>query len=285
MARYRLTHAAQGDIVSILARSHERYGEEARKRYEALITTAIRDAATRGDDVGRTARPERSDGVFSWRLAQSRTRIARWNRPPPAALPDLPTPRRGPGRRAGPPRRHGVTPTPCSPATLGVVRAALLATKPDSLSPCLVSHESFGMGRAARRTSPIPFDGRGCPISMHVPKSSTTAAGTADWSHSSRPVAMTTCSYRSVVIADRSRSPGRVRTTTRNLVRSADRPSRRLGCGVDVGVRRTHLRALRRRSGRVDQRGLAGNGSGWLGLPQRSVDRSRLRPLSHVGRL
>ncbi|HXH77035.1 type II toxin-antitoxin system RelE/ParE family toxin [Nocardioides sp.] len=72
MARYRLTHAAQADIVSILAWSHDRFGEEARKRYEALIAAAIRDAATRNDEVGRTVRPELGDGVFSWHLAQSR---------------------------------------------------------------------------------------------------------------------------------------------------------------------------------------------------------------------
>lgn len=74
MARYRLTRAAQADIVSILAWSHERFGEEARKRYETLIATAIRDAAGRNDEVGMTARAELGDGVFSWHLAQSRTR-------------------------------------------------------------------------------------------------------------------------------------------------------------------------------------------------------------------
>ena len=74
IARYRLTHAAQADIVSILAWSHDQFGEEARKRYEALLTTAIRDAATRSDEVGRTMRPELGEGVFSWHLAQSRTR-------------------------------------------------------------------------------------------------------------------------------------------------------------------------------------------------------------------
>ena len=74
MARYRLTHAAQADIVSILAWSHSQFGEEARKRYEALIATAIRDAATRGDGVGQMVRPELGDGVFSWHLAQSRSR-------------------------------------------------------------------------------------------------------------------------------------------------------------------------------------------------------------------
>ena len=74
MARYRLTHAARADIVAILAWSHERFGEEARERYETLIATAIRDAAERGDELGHTARPELGDGVFSWHLAQSRVR-------------------------------------------------------------------------------------------------------------------------------------------------------------------------------------------------------------------
>ncbi|MGH3447843.1 MAG: type II toxin-antitoxin system RelE/ParE family toxin [Nocardioidaceae bacterium] len=74
MARYRLTHAAQADITSILAWSHDQFGEQARERYEALITTAIRDAATRSDEVGQTVRPELGEGVFSWHLAQSRAR-------------------------------------------------------------------------------------------------------------------------------------------------------------------------------------------------------------------
>ncbi len=74
MTRYRLTHAAQTDILSILAWSHDQFGEEARQRYEALISAAIRDAAARNDELGRTPRPELGDGVFSWHLAQSRRR-------------------------------------------------------------------------------------------------------------------------------------------------------------------------------------------------------------------
>lgn len=56
MAKYRLTYAAQADIVSILAWSQEQFGDEARERYQALIATAIRDASSRTGDVGRTAR-------------------------------------------------------------------------------------------------------------------------------------------------------------------------------------------------------------------------------------
>ena len=74
MVRYRLTHAAQSDVVSILAWSEEQFGAEARDRYRALIATAIRDAAARADDVGRVPRPELGEGVFAWHLSQSRTR-------------------------------------------------------------------------------------------------------------------------------------------------------------------------------------------------------------------
>lgn len=74
MAGYRLTHAARADIISILAWSHEQFGEEARKRYEALIATAIRDAARQGGDRGHTPRPELGEGVYSWHLSHSRDR-------------------------------------------------------------------------------------------------------------------------------------------------------------------------------------------------------------------
>lgn len=74
MASYRLTYSAQADIVSILAWSQERFGVEASKRYEALIATAIRDAAGREDELGHRPRPELGDGVFSWHLAQSTAR-------------------------------------------------------------------------------------------------------------------------------------------------------------------------------------------------------------------
>lgn len=73
MAGYRLTNAARADIVSILAWSHEQFGEEARKRYEALIATAIRDAASRSGG-GHTPRPELGEDVSSWHLSRSRAR-------------------------------------------------------------------------------------------------------------------------------------------------------------------------------------------------------------------
>jgi toxin ParE1/3/4 len=73
MAGYRLTHAAQADIISILAWPDDQFGEEARKRYETLIATAIRGAASRTADPGYIPRPELGDGVFSWHLSHSRT--------------------------------------------------------------------------------------------------------------------------------------------------------------------------------------------------------------------
>lgn len=72
MANYRLSHAAQADIISILGWSDEQFGEEARKRYESLIAAAIRGAASTTDDAGHTPRPELGDGVFTWHLSQSR---------------------------------------------------------------------------------------------------------------------------------------------------------------------------------------------------------------------
>lgn len=72
--QYRLTHAAQADIVSILVWSEEQFGQEARERYQALIVAAVRDAASRPDPVGRIARPELGEDVFSWHLALSRSR-------------------------------------------------------------------------------------------------------------------------------------------------------------------------------------------------------------------
>lgn len=74
MTGYRLTHAAQGDIVSILTWFRERFGTEASERYASLIATAIRGAAQPSSEIGRRSRPELGDGVFSWHLSQSRDR-------------------------------------------------------------------------------------------------------------------------------------------------------------------------------------------------------------------
>jgi len=72
MLRYRLSAAAQGDLVSILGWSHEQYGEAARLRYESLIVAALRDVASQPDRPRSLARPELGAGVRSWHLRLSR---------------------------------------------------------------------------------------------------------------------------------------------------------------------------------------------------------------------
>ena len=75
MLRYRLSAAAQGDFVSILAWSHGQFGEAARLRYESLIVAALRDVASEPDRPGSLARPELGAGVRSWHLRLSRHHV------------------------------------------------------------------------------------------------------------------------------------------------------------------------------------------------------------------
>jgi toxin ParE1/3/4 len=72
MFRYRLSDAAQGDVLDILAWSQEQFGEAARLRYESLIVAALRDVASQPDRPGSLARPELGAGVRSWHLRLSR---------------------------------------------------------------------------------------------------------------------------------------------------------------------------------------------------------------------
>ncbi len=75
MFRYRLSQAAQGDVLSILAWTHEQFGEIARLRYESLFVAALRDVASQSDKPGSLARPELGAGVRSWRLRPSRDHV------------------------------------------------------------------------------------------------------------------------------------------------------------------------------------------------------------------
>lgn len=76
MLRYRLSDAAQVDVINILAWTHEQFGEAARLRYESLIVAALRDVATQPDRPGSIARPELGAGVRSWHLQLSRDHVA-----------------------------------------------------------------------------------------------------------------------------------------------------------------------------------------------------------------
>lgn len=74
MSAYRLTEAAEADIVDVLAWSEETFGDAARRRYERLLITALRDVAAEPDRPGSTAHPELEPDIRSWHLRNSRER-------------------------------------------------------------------------------------------------------------------------------------------------------------------------------------------------------------------
>jgi toxin ParE1/3/4 len=74
MLRYRLSDAAQADVINILSWTHEQFGESARLRYESLIIAALRAVATQPDRPGSITRPELGAGVRTWHLRLSRDR-------------------------------------------------------------------------------------------------------------------------------------------------------------------------------------------------------------------
>lgn len=74
MADFRISAAAQADIIEILAQTYERFGELARLRYEYLLLTALRDLAAEPDRTGSISRPELGDDVRSYHLRHSRDR-------------------------------------------------------------------------------------------------------------------------------------------------------------------------------------------------------------------
>ena len=77
MARYRLSPQAEQDIEAILAWTHEKFGEKARLRYEALLTRAILDVAEIPERVGSHHRPEIRAGARTYHLRHSRDRVQR----------------------------------------------------------------------------------------------------------------------------------------------------------------------------------------------------------------
>jgi toxin ParE1/3/4 len=74
MAVYRLTGAAEADIVEILAWSEVQFGPAARLRYERLIVTALVDIASDPVRPGSLARQELGTEVRSWHFRSSRDR-------------------------------------------------------------------------------------------------------------------------------------------------------------------------------------------------------------------
>ena len=83
MVGYRLSAAAQADLVEILAWTYEQFGESARERYAALIVAALRDISAQPDRAGSIQRPELGEGLRSWhlRLSREHVRMATVRRP------------------------------------------------------------------------------------------------------------------------------------------------------------------------------------------------------------
>ncbi|MDX8459247.1 type II toxin-antitoxin system RelE/ParE family toxin [Mesorhizobium humile] len=72
MVLYRLSAAAQEDIVQILAHAEVYFGEIARARYERLLIVALRDIVADPQRGGSIARAELGNNIRSYHLRHSR---------------------------------------------------------------------------------------------------------------------------------------------------------------------------------------------------------------------
>ena len=72
MARYRLSEPAQADIAAILRKSEELHGKEARIRYRALLTAAMRRIAADPEGLSTSHRAELVPGIRSFHIGHSR---------------------------------------------------------------------------------------------------------------------------------------------------------------------------------------------------------------------
>lgn len=75
MARHFISSAAERDIESILAWTHEHFGLDARLRYEALLVRAILDIVEDSQRAGSQSRPEIAAAARTYHLWYSRTRV------------------------------------------------------------------------------------------------------------------------------------------------------------------------------------------------------------------
>ncbi len=75
MPRYVVSPAAERDIESILAWTHERFGASGRLRYEALLVRAILDVADDPERIGSRSRPEIAAAARTYHLYHSRNRV------------------------------------------------------------------------------------------------------------------------------------------------------------------------------------------------------------------
>ena len=72
MARYRLSEPAKTDIAAILRRSEELHGKEARIRYRACLTAAMRRTAADPEGRSTVDRSELVPGIRSFHVRHSR---------------------------------------------------------------------------------------------------------------------------------------------------------------------------------------------------------------------
>jgi toxin ParE1/3/4 len=73
MPRYRLSDPAKADIAAVLRTSETTHGTEARIRYRALLTAAMRRIAAEPLGLSTVDRGELSAGVRSFHIRHSRT--------------------------------------------------------------------------------------------------------------------------------------------------------------------------------------------------------------------
>lgn len=73
MARFRLSRPAQADLTDILATSAERWGIEGRRRYAAILTTAIRKVAADPENPATRDRAELVPGIRSFHIRHARS--------------------------------------------------------------------------------------------------------------------------------------------------------------------------------------------------------------------
>lgn len=74
MAVIRISATAEADVISMLVWTKDRFGDIARRRYEALLVTALRDVAFDPERPGSAARPELGPAIRSYHLRHSRER-------------------------------------------------------------------------------------------------------------------------------------------------------------------------------------------------------------------
>ncbi len=75
MSHYVISPAAERDIETILAWTHERFGQQGRLRYESLLVRAIQDLVENPRRAGSLARPEIMPAARTYHLCHSRNRV------------------------------------------------------------------------------------------------------------------------------------------------------------------------------------------------------------------